>query len=104
MARAARKGYKNSLEDDTYEGYGIPQYGVSPNVSAETLSEEYYDARDGAESSEEAQKKKEAKPKMEGSYFVWTYTVLPSEIASISTVRKAGSNNVASCTSFMLPI
>ena len=43
MARAARKGYKSLLEDGTYKGYGIPRDDVSPNVSTETLGEEYFD-------------------------------------------------------------
>ena len=62
MARAARKGYKSLLEDGTYKGLEIPQDDVTSDVSAEALSEEYFDAGEGVESSEDT--KKDGEPKM----------------------------------------
>ena len=60
-ARAARKGYKELLEEGTYKGYEILQDDVSPDVSIDNSSEQHFDAGDGVESSEEAKFKDKQK-------------------------------------------
>ena len=61
--KGSKKGYKSLLEDGTSKGLEIPQDDVTSDISAEVLSEEYFDAGEGVESSEETKKDGAAKKK-----------------------------------------